>query len=102
MADATIHVHRESGPFRDRLRSYKVLVDDEVVGKVKPGEDVRHAVPPGEHVVRIRIDWTGSKPLTVTAEPGETVSLVCAPNGPAWMGMVDLLLFRTWVDLRRA
>jgi hypothetical protein len=59
------------------LRAFRVLVDGNKVGRVRQGGELAVDVEPGTHVVQIKIDWAGSKPLEVTAGPGEVIRLVC-------------------------
>ncbi len=53
--------------FADWLRAYKVVLDGEVVGQVRNGQQVEFDVAPGRHEVRLKIDWTGSNTVTFDA-----------------------------------
>ena len=41
-------------------RAYKVVLDGDVVGKVKNGETVEFELPPGQHTLHLKIDWCRS------------------------------------------
>jgi hypothetical protein len=88
-------------PYRGRLRAYDVLIDEAVVGAVRDGDEVRCAVTAGDHVLRIKIDWSGSRPVTFSLAAGQSVSFVCEPSGGASSAIFDVLLRRPWVDLRK-
>ena len=96
-----IRVHRAAVPWRDRLRAYKVIIDDQPVGQLRNGQDFNREVSPGSHRLQIKIDWTGSEELHVTVQPGETASFICEPAGSSWSGLFDLLGRRAYVSLRR-
>jgi hypothetical protein len=76
----TIRITREPRGRRDRLRAYSVVVDSQVVAKMRPAETLDVPVAPGGHSVHIAIDWARSPALSVDVAPGETVDLRCAPN----------------------
>ncbi|HYZ79579.1 MAG TPA: hypothetical protein VE596_19630 [Gaiellaceae bacterium] len=85
----TIRLTRESRGWRDRLRAYSVVVDSEVVGKIRRGETIELSVAPGAHSVQVAIDWARSPAIDIDFAPGETVDLRCAPNTaqPALIGV---------------
>lgn len=43
-----------------KARRFRLLVDAEEVGYLRPGETISRGVGRGEHRVQVRIDWTGS------------------------------------------
>jgi hypothetical protein len=76
-----------SFPKRDRLRAYIVLVDGTEIARIRLGETHDLSVSPGRHAVKIKIDWTGSEPLTVSLSSGEVAQLLCEPAGRAITGL---------------
>ena len=81
MADrGFVQVRRDRSRWKDRLRSYKVVLDGAVVGKLRNGSEAVFAVDPGRHSLAIRIDWTGSDPEEFTVEEGQTVQFACIPT----------------------
>ena len=78
---ATIIFTRPGGHYRDALRSYRLEVDDEPRGRIKPGQVVAIDVEPGSHTVRARIDWTGSRRQEINVRPGEEIRVRVEPNG---------------------
>lgn len=70
---ATITVYREYGiPLGRRI---KVLLDDQVVGRVRGGSSVRSTVPAGRHEVRVALDYQRSSPVVLELDEEDTVVL---------------------------
>jgi hypothetical protein len=57
-----------------------VRVDRRKVGKVRSGETFSVDVAPGQHVVRLAVDWCRSPKVRFYSFPGETVRLTCSPT----------------------
>ncbi|MEU9019486.1 hypothetical protein [Actinomadura sp. NPDC048394] len=85
---------RPPGGYRDRIRAYRLIIDDTFCGKIKRGGQVSVDVEPGEHVARAVIDWTGSPPVAFTAVPGEPVWIRVAPAGNS------LQVWQAWTTTR--
>jgi hypothetical protein len=83
-------VHRLPTGWRDRLRRYEVLIDDRVVGRLRPGEFGRYEVAPGHHVLAVAIDWKRSRSFDVSGVGDGTKSFRCGPRGSALWALVDL------------
>jgi hypothetical protein len=78
---ATLTVQRPGVTGIDRGRAYEIIVDGEPTGSVRPGRELSLALQPGQHVVRARLDWTGSADVPVHLGPGATVRLVVRSRG---------------------
>jgi hypothetical protein len=78
---AQIVLSRERGGWRDRARSYDVVLDGERVAKIKRGGQVELPVAAGRHEIVLRIDWCSSPTMALDLRPGESVQLSCAPGG---------------------
>ena len=98
---ATIHVHRFRATWKDRLRTYSVLLDGREVMGLKNGESKAVEVAAGEHEVQAKIDWTSSNTLGLALEDDEVVHLGLAndANFGAGQNVVDIGLE---VSTRRA
>jgi hypothetical protein len=68
------------GGFADRLRSYKIFVNDEHVGNVARNSVLDLDVPSGAVKVQARIDWGRSRPLVVNAAPNQTIEVEVSNN----------------------
>jgi hypothetical protein len=78
--NGTLVVTRDGAAGRDMLRSYDVWADKAKVASVKRGKSARIDLPAGKHVIQVRIDWNGSKELTVVIAEGVEIELTCGPN----------------------
>ena len=97
-----VAVRRLPAPYRDRLRAYEVLIDSDVVGAVRDGDSIRCPIPAGDHVIRVKNDWSGSVPFSFSLGAGETVSFECEPSGGAGAAILDLVLRRPWIQLHQS
>ena len=93
-----VEVARVRGGGRDLLRAYRVLIDEQVVGRLRRGETGRFDVLAGRHSVRIKIDWTGSTTVFVDLAEDQLVRLRC-PSCGAFFGFVDWFGRDRWVSL---
>jgi hypothetical protein len=84
---ASVKVQRELGGITDHLRSYKVVLDGEVVGHLRPGESFIFDVTPGPHEFFLKIDWGRSKKIDMNLTTGQTARFSCAPRGNAITGL---------------
>jgi hypothetical protein len=75
---ASIEVGRAVGGRLDRLRSYRILLDEIQIGELRPGETWSETVTPGTHTLRLKIDWTGSARATFNVNANEKARYRCA------------------------
>lgn len=54
-----IRIKRDTG-FADRFRAYKVILDGNVIGEIKNGQQVEFDVSSGKHQLNLKIDWCRS------------------------------------------
>lgn len=66
--------------YADRLRAYKVFVDNTEVAKIKAGETIEITVPEGSCSVVAKIDWCRSPVLTCDFQAGKATVLECGSN----------------------
>lgn len=86
--------------YRDRLRKYKVLIDDAEVGEIKAGEEKTFDLLPGPHELKLKVDWMSSPGHVVTVGAGDTVRFKCG-GGNAWLASIDLFRPNQWIKLDR-
>ena len=89
-----IVVRRENAWWQDRLRRYRVIVDEKEVARVGNGAEARISIPPGEHVVQMQIDWCYSNALSVVVQAGQAQPLVCGPNGAPLLALLYITFWR--------
>lgn len=67
-----ITITRDSG-YADRLRKYKVLLDDVEIGEISNGETKSFEVAPGEHILQLKIDWACSNEVNFAQKNNESL-----------------------------
>lgn len=65
---------------RDMFRAYKIYIGNEVVGEVKRGRETQIALPPGEDLVHMKIDWCASPQARIEIAAGSGFRLACGPS----------------------
>ncbi|MEO0872327.1 MAG: hypothetical protein AAFY19_10315 [Pseudomonadota bacterium] len=83
-----VTIKRVSGFYRDLLRAYTIEINDTKVGTISRGESHEFDLPPGQHEVRLIIDWCSSPAMTVDGD--RNTRLVCKPGSHALLGRFDL------------
>jgi hypothetical protein len=73
-------IRRDGGFWRDSIRRYKVWLDGERIGMLRPDEELSIEVQPGAHEVQIKLDWGSSPRRSVELSPGEIARLRCGPG----------------------
>jgi hypothetical protein len=82
----TLRVTRPAGKVRDILRAYRIIVDDEEVGKVRSGRTIDVPVGPGRHQVRAALGYVaggdvGSEVFELELTDDEVADLLVQPLG---------------------
>lgn len=85
--------------WRDRWRSYWIDIDGRPVGKIRIGQRLVFAVTAGRHVVRARIDWTGSPKVHVDLGSGGEVVFYVHPAGSPLATASQVLGRDRWLAL---
>lgn len=70
--------------YADRLRDYKIVVDDNVLGTVGAGESAVVHVSEGEHIIEMTIDWCRSNRVAFHATAGQPLRFECGGNLRGW------------------
>lgn len=96
---ARIRVFRAADIWMDRNRVYKVIIDDLVVGELWPAQSGSFDISAGQHRVRVKIDFMGSRELVVSANAGEVVELTCKGHGSAAAMFNTFFRRNSYVDL---
>jgi hypothetical protein len=81
---AEVSVMRSARPRTDRLRGYHVTIDGHKAGILRAGEQLSLTIAPGEHLVRVTMDWVGSDRARVNIKRGQCVWLSCEPRATPW------------------
>lgn len=92
-----LKLRRVSNMWRDRSRAYRVLLDGDEVGRLRPGQLFECNIAPGAHRLALKIDFGGSVPVDFEAAPANVVCFTAEPGS-----FVDLLRPSRWILLRHA
>lgn len=94
-----------SAALTDKLRAYKVLVDQRVVGKIRDGATQSFDCAPGRHRLSLKLDWGGSSSLEFDLlSENDSVEFECHPSAIGWQFLVVLRCFfapNQWIVLKR-
>ncbi|TXL65683.1 hypothetical protein FHP05_06050 [Cerasibacillus terrae] len=71
-----IEIKREAG-WADRLRKYKVILDEEEVGSIGPRGTFEYPINPGLHTLYLQIDWCRSEKLEFESQNNEILKFKC-------------------------
>jgi hypothetical protein len=91
MSNETQITVQRTTSYVDRLRAYKIKIDDVVVGKLKARDSVTIPLTPGRHSIVLRIDWCGSETIDFEVQPGEHVIFECGSSLQGWRVLLALL-----------
>lgn len=96
---AVIKIQRGSG-YVDKIRNYKVFINNEQVGIISEGEIKEYNVSPGTHTISTKIDWAGSKDIIVDLKENDVVNLkVENYTAKHWLISVYFIAFITLVHV---
>jgi hypothetical protein len=77
MTESTLHLTRQLSKWRDRARDYTVVLDGSAIGEIANGATRDFRVSAGDHTLRMKIDWAGSREEHFHADAGETIEFTC-------------------------
>jgi len=92
-----IIVERTEGSLIDRFRPYKVVVDGEFRGMIRPEECWSFSVDPGTHTVTFHIDYYRSPPLRLVVF--NRTRVVCRSSAALAFGLPSLLTPSSWITV---
>jgi hypothetical protein len=77
--------------FRDKLRSYKIIIDDTYCGNINSGETKILEVAPGKHTIYLKIDWCRSNKIDFYISENETIEFRCGNSMNGWRILFPLI-----------
>lgn len=95
----TIAVYRSPDIRVDRNRLYKVVIDDQEVGELWPGQRMSFDVVSGERRVLVKIDFMKSNELALTPQPGDVIDLTCTGRGSLVAFFNTIFRRKAYLDL---
>jgi len=87
-------IRRLPRPKQDREYSYRVLVDGAQRAELSDDSTVQIGLTPGEHRVRLRVKWCGSREVPFTIRPGEILRMESRPKGIPLLALLYITLWR--------
>lgn len=91
---ALVEVQRVSGGYTEHLNPFEVVIDDEVVGLLGPGESCAFEVTSGSYEIVVRIYWCESNRMQVQVGEDDRLSFRCETRA-------NLLTDGYWATLGR-
>lgn len=89
-----IVIRRTNAGWQDRGRNYRVVVDGKELARVANDSSVKIPIAPGNHSVRLQIDWCQSPQLHVVVTEGNPLELECGPNSTPFVALIYVTLLR--------
>ena len=90
---ARIEIWRER-EFKDSLRAYQIELDGKVVEKINSGEIIGLDVQPGQHRLRLKIDWCSSPYVDYEIQLGQTIKFQCGSNAKSLLVLIYITFLR--------
>ncbi|SHK10307.1 hypothetical protein SAMN02745163_03232 [Clostridium cavendishii DSM 21758] len=83
-----IIIDREKSYF-DRLRKYKIMLDDTCIGTICSDEKMSFEIPEGNHTIYMKIDWCRSNKINFYMKENSTIKFECGNNiHSSWRGFI--------------
>lgn len=96
---AIIKIQREKS-FADKVRDYKVFIDNTKVGTISEGETKEFHIEEGKHTISTKIDWAGSQVIELDIKENETITLLVNNYSTKhWFVSVYYIIFVTLLHL---
>ena len=77
--------------FRDKIRNYKIILDNTYCGDVKSGETKGLEVTPGNHTIYLKIDWCRSNKIDFYVLDNETIEFECGNSMNNWRIFISII-----------
>jgi hypothetical protein len=90
--EVIIRIKRDSG-YVDKTRVYKIVLDGDVVDKIKDGQQIQLDITPGNHQLYLKIDWCRSNIVEFKMNE-EIIEFECGSNLrdlKFWIPFIELI-----------
>ncbi|MEB3343631.1 hypothetical protein [Okeania sp.] len=84
-----LKLKRDSGSV-DLLRAYKVVLDGNIIGYIKNGEEREFDIAEGNHDLFLKIDWCRSNVLSFK-DNANTVNFECGSSCRGWKAFLVII-----------
>lgn len=75
----------------DRVRNYKIILDDTHIDNIKEGEIKNIDIKPGKHTLYMKIDWCRSNKIDFYMSKDETVEFKCGNSISGWRNLIIMI-----------
>lgn len=91
---AKITINRDSC-WADRLRTYRVCLNDLKIGRISDGETKSFEIEAGDHELRLKISWCSSNAVEFSIAENQNLSFDCGSSlrGPNLYFAIFFILF---------
>lgn len=80
----------------DRLRKYKIILDEEKIGTIRLKETFEYRLTPGKHTLYLKIDWCRSNKVEFEIQENETLTFKCGARAGGTKIPFDTLWYITF------
>lgn len=93
--------------YPDKIRNYKVMLDNNDLGEVGGGETKIFEVAHGKHTIYLKIDWCRSNKIDFIASENEALEFDCGSSMSGWkilLSPIYITFLRNnylWVKMKR-
>ena len=77
--------------YADKMRSYKVILDNKYLGEVHNNEIKDFEVEAGNHTIFLKIDWCRSNKVDFYISQNELIEFECANSMKGWRLLLSFI-----------
>lgn len=77
--------------YADKLRKYKIMLDDEQVSEIRDGETKSIELAEGNHNIYLKIDWCRSNKIDFYITEGQVIEFDCGCSVVGWRKLIALI-----------
>jgi hypothetical protein len=78
--ESTLVIYRRNKYF-GKLLFYEIILDGDDVGIIFNGRSISIPIEAGNHSVKLKVDWGGSKEINFSVSEGEEIKFECEDSG---------------------
>ena len=85
-----IKINRSTS-YADKIRAYKIILDNECLGEIKRKETREFEVTEGKHTIYLKIDWCKSNKIEFYASSDEVIEFDCGISISGWRTLLSFI-----------